>query len=180
MEDGNINPSSAGTYALLLDTLRAGRGGGSYGGGEGGTYGSHHPYTDSASIHHAVLGNRQATENDNDCTRTLLGKGLDSIRDSFEGLVRDNQFTSLTKSISDAEFRSLDRQRDIERVIADNAKAAAECCCGIKQKMCEDKAELKSEILAVETRTISRELDTANRIILEMKIAAGNGHGGGH
>ena len=87
--------------------------------------------------------NAQYIENQADCTREVLSADIAGVRQSFENLARDNQFAAITKAVSDghcqinnninnSEFRNIDRISNIEREMAANARAAAECCCDTK------------------------------------------------
>lgn len=99
----------------------------------------------------------------------------------IENLLDQNQFAATNSNITECcnrttdnqvngEFRMADRLRDIEREMNANARTAAQCCCDLKLQACEDKAELKAEILAVETRNIQRDLDNCNRQLSESNI----------
>lgn len=116
-----------------------------------------------------------------DRNMTVAQLGLDRVSDQNEETRRNlgearvmDNITASCNRISDqqvnGEFRTLDRLRDQDREIAANAREAAKCCCDLKLQMCEDKAELKAEILAVETRNIQRDLDNANRQLSEQTI----------
>jgi hypothetical protein len=110
-----------------------------------------------------------------------IAEGNRQTAAGIENLLDQNQFeatnanlTSCCNRVVDGqvsgEFRMSDRLRDIEREMNANAREAAKCCCDLKLQACEDKAELKAEILAVETRGIQRDLDTANRQLSESNI----------
>lgn len=84
------------------------------------------------------------------------------------------------KNVSDAEFRSLDRQRDIERTMADNAKDAALCCCKLESEMakgfgaaalkaCEDKNDLSKQMAEGFSNIKDRELNAANAKITQLE-----------
>lgn len=104
----------------------------------------------------------------NEETRRVLGEAR--IMDNING-----SCTRVLETQVNGEFRMSDRLRDLEREMAANARTAAECCCDLKLQMCEDKAELKSEILAVESRNIERSLNAANAELTALKtqIACG-------
>jgi hypothetical protein len=81
-----------------------------------------------------------------------------------------------------AELRTNDRLLALQAEINANARVAAECCCDLKLKMCEDKSQVMSEIggvkasiLAVEGRAIERSLNAANAELTALKtqIACG-------
>lgn len=138
--------------------------------GVGGIYGSQGRFAGDAS--NAVRINRNGD---------FMRLGIDRVSDQNEETRRNlgearvmDNITGSCNRVSDAqingEFRMSDRLRDIEREMNANARVAADCCCDLKLKMCEDKAELKAEILAVETRGVQRDLDTANRQLSESNI----------
>jgi hypothetical protein len=105
--------------------------------------------------------------------------------------VADNQFRSelrssdqmagLGKEITNQEFRSLDRQRDIERMITQNATDAAKCCCDAKLEACKNTSDIKALIISENSATrqlmTSTALDTANAKIIQLEtINALSGH----
>jgi len=185
---GNIGTGDAGVLALLADTARAGRG---YGwGGEG--YGGGAPFASLGS--NAVRINRNADfsrlgldriSDQNEENRRILQEqniaqanqnGFNRVCDNFEDLgsrIDDKFFQS--------ELRQTDRLASLQREMNENARIAAQCCCDLKLQACEDKAELKAEILAVETRGVQRDLDRAERELQTQKIltTCGCGCGGG-
>jgi hypothetical protein len=99
--------------------------------------------------------------------------------------VADNQFRSelrFSDQISGAEFRSLDRQRDIERMITGNAKDAAACCCEAKLLACKDHSELKALIISENSMTramiTTTALDAANAKITQLETINALSHHG--
>lgn len=185
---GNLDPYTAGTLALLTDTARAGRGGFGYGGyGEGGGYYGGPFATPSAN---AVRINRNAE---------FTKLGLDRVSDQNEENRRllqeqntsnqmTNGFMRIGDRLVDQEFRNGDRLRDLEREINQNARTAADCCCETQKEIlrldasnnlkfaelgkdiCNVEARLTSEIKAIESRTIQRDLDRAERRINQLEI----------
>lgn len=82
----------------------------------------------------------------------------------FESLNDQNQFASTNKNIIDGcnrttdsitnmEFRSLDRQRDIEKLVVDGQKEAAACCCDAKLEACKNTAEIKALVIQENSKT---------------------------
>ena len=120
---------------------------GGYGGGGGYGHGGSGYYASPGA--NAVRINRNAEKigDQADCTRTILGKGLDSVRDNFENLMRANDHQGLVKAISDSEFRGSDRLRDLERIVNGNAKDAAECCCELRALITAENARTREEML---------------------------------
>lgn len=134
------------------------------------------------------------------CSEVSSAAALDRISaQNFEG-----RFNSAITTVKDgqfqAELRSGDRMRDIERemaanariaaqcccdtqkAIADAAKDAAQCCCDAKLEACKNTNEIlaaiadnKATALAVESRNIERSLNAANAELtaLRTQIACG-------
>lgn len=93
----------------------------------------------------------------------------------IENLLDQNQFSATNKNIVDgdaricdklsdnanrasdmttnSEFRMSDRLRDVEREMAANARAAAECCCDAKLEACKNTAELKALVISENSKT---------------------------
>ena len=149
--------------AILTQAMSGGfgnnRGGGSQWGGSG--YGYHTGNQVLAAEAHA---NGTATKEAIDCNAIRFTDGLNSLSSSFENQTRANQIDSVTKNLTDAEFRnsdrfsnaefrSIDRQRDIERILVDNAKEAAACCCETQKLILAEGNETRALVLAVEGRT---------------------------
>lgn len=156
--------------ALLTQAMSAfggGRGGGGGNWGGGNYYGR--PFADDASNAVRINRNQQASENDNDCTRSVLGLGLDSIRDAFEGAERTRQFNDVKDNQFRAELRTNDQIAAVRAQAVADAAAAAACCCELKLENCKNTAALTAEIKAVEARTIARELDKAEREIIFLR-----------
>lgn len=121
--------------------------------------------------------NSQMTENQADCTREVLSTDIAGVRQSFENLTRDNQFSAITKSVNDSEFRNIDRFSNIERELNANARAAAECCCDTKLLIkdttidnlrAEAATNNKNEILnamAGQTNALSCAINSLNQVV---------------
>lgn len=167
MENGNSGFSSS--DAVLWGAMNnMGRGGG--GGAWGAGYGYGAPFAGPAS--NAVRINRNA-----DMTRLSLDRISDQNEENRRILADQNttgllfnNFNRVCDRITDMEVRTNDRFRDQDREMAAIARENAKCCC-----------ELKEEIKAVETRTITRDLDRAERELQTQKIltTCGCGCGGG-
>jgi hypothetical protein len=185
MENGSLNATEIAVGSLLAGNRGGyGAGGGAWGGG----YGGYGPFASPGANAVRLNRNGQNIKEQGDCTRTLIGQGLDSVRNAFENVTRDNQFSAVTKQVTDAEFRSIDRMRDIECQIIDNAKAAAACCCEAKLTAEKNKSDILAAIAAQGSETITRELAAANSKVNQLEtinaILAGQNnnhhHGGGH
>lgn len=123
------------------------------------------------------------------CTREIIGKGQDYNLHAFDAAQESIQFGRVCDRLSDAEFRTGDRLRDIEREMAANAREAAKCCCDVKVQSANDKAEIlaaiadsKATTLAVESRGVERMLNAtqAELTALKTQVACGCGCHGHH
>lgn len=154
-EMAGISTDTAGTLALLADTNRAGRGGG-YWGGEGGGYGGYaSPAANAVRL---------------DANRDIYNAGQDRLALNLDNAQEERRNQNLCNRLSDSEFRTVDRLRDIEREMTANARVASECCCENKLAICELKSDLTAEIKAVESRAIQRELDAAQSELSQRNI----------
>lgn len=99
----------------------------------------------------------------------------------IENLLDQNQFEATNGNINECcnrtldmqvngEFRMSDRLRDIEREMAANARAAAECCCDAKLLATQNHAETLAAIADLKTSNVQRDLDAANRQLTESNI----------
>lgn len=189
--------------AVLTAAMSGGLGGNRYGGGQwgGGGYGFMQPGNSclAAEAHANGTATKEAINGVSDTVRLGFDSNQEQIRESrtIDQFTRlgDNQFrteirssdqhAALTKSLSDAEFRSIDRQRDIERLVLEGQKEAAKCCCEAKLQACKDHAELKALTIAENsaTRELIRgdALVAANARITQLEtINALQENGGGH
>lgn len=170
---GNIGADTAGIFALLADTARAGRGWGGGWGGEGG-YPGYGVFASPGA--NAVRLNRN-----NDAIRSLSDRNADqseetrrliqsqntnaNISDGFNRICEriNTEATANRDLIFQQELRNGDRLRDLQKEMNDNARIAAQCCCDLKLQACEDKAQIIAEVKAVETRAVERDLNRAER-----------------
>jgi len=170
MENGSINPSEVATLSLL---------GGGYGGyGYGGRGGY-------------AVGN-QVLAAEAHANGTASDAKLDSLAGSFHNVninskfdrlnenISDQEFrstaaiTSLNKDITDSEFRTIDRNRDIERLVVQGQKEAAECCCEAKVLAVQNQAALlagQAQILANQASDV-RVADAVANAIQNSKLDA--------
>lgn len=118
---GTVGTDTAGILALLADTSRAGRGN-MYGGGEGGS-GGFAPWASPGSNGVRIETVGQKVEDQNDCTRTLLGQGLGTIQNQFENATRAGENARICTKISEADQRNTDGQFRAELRGADQANA---------------------------------------------------------
>jgi hypothetical protein len=177
-------------YNQGIDTtsLLLARGFGGYGGGYGNGLSGGGGYSGGGYLTAEAHANGTATKEAIDCNSAQFLSGLDRVSDQNKE-TRDNfRFDQLSQSINNQEFRSLDRQRDIERLMTDNAKDSAKCCCDAKllasQNACDTQKLVSAEanatrelILAVEGRSNIRLLDAANAKITQLEtINALSGH----
>lgn len=196
MENNYNGAGQIGVNDLLLARGVGGYGGFGFGGYPSG-YGS---FAGPAANAVRLNRNEAVTRDSGECTRLTLGAGLDRISDQNEENRRMAEFTSIRDGQTNSEFRNADRLRDIEREIAANARAAAECCCETQKELlkqtaqmekgfCEAKLEAckntneilaaiadnKATILAAESRNVERALNAANAELTALKtqIACG-------
>lgn len=161
MEGSNgFTTSDAVLTAAMSGGLNGGnRGGmGDWGGGMG--YGLQAGNSVLAAESHA---NGTALKASIDCHSEQFGAGLDRI--SAQNAETRNLFKldEILKGTADAEFRSLDRQRDIERLVVDNAKEAARCCCDAQLLAQKNACELKA--LVISENSATRELIRGDALI---------------
>lgn len=153
---GAMNNMGRGGYGY------GGGGGGAWGNGYGGGWGGHSVWASPGSNAVRINRNAEITKSENDCNRHLFGQAFNSVRDSFEDATRQTQFNRICDRGVDAEFRTSDRLSSIEREMAANARAAAECCC-----------ETQKELLKMETRNVERFCGLeAGQAAIEAKIDA--------
>ena len=148
-------------------------------GGFGGyNYGA--PYADLASNAVRINRNEGVTRDAQKCTTDTLTANLARISDQAEEGRRSAQFTALVDSGTNAEFRTLDRLRDIrdgqfqgelrtndrlrdlERIMIDGQRDADKCCCDLKIEMLKCCCETQKLVSAEGTAT--RELINQNTI----------------
>jgi hypothetical protein len=170
MTNGNIDSSSAGTLALMYDTLRAGRGyGGGYGEGGGyGFWGGHGTYAGPGSNAVRIDSVSQKVEDQADATRELLGAQVDAAAASFENLTRANEFAATNKNIADTSSRICDRlseqalreaidngnaRLDNQRQLSDMRAESAKCCCDTQRLVIEKACETERLVLAENQKT---------------------------
>lgn len=181
--------------AILTQAMSGGfgnnRGAGDWGGGYG--YGAGNQVL--ASEAHA---NGTAVSAKADCNAQRFSDGLNSLSDQFANVsqtakfdrlnenISDQEFrssaalTAITKDLADSEFRTIDRNRDIERLLVQNAQDAAKCCCDAQllaqQNACDTQKLILSEgnetralILAVESRANVASLAVAQARITQLE-----------
>lgn len=175
MENG---AGQIGVNDLLL--ARGVGGGYGYGGGFLGAGGYGGVGVTSQVLSADALANGTATKTSIDCNSRQFIAGLARVSDQAEETRRLAAFENINKNITDSEFRSLDRQRDIEKLIVDGQKEAAQCCCDAKllaaQNACDTQKLISGEatktrelILEVEARNVSKALDAANARITQLE-----------
>lgn len=174
---------------IALGSLLSGRNYG-YGGAWGNGYPGHGTYAGPSANAVRLDRNAEISKESDDCTRLTLGAGLDRISAQAEEARREGQFLATVNATTNAEFRTMDRLRDIEKQLVDNAKDAAKCCCDLKIQACEDKAQILAAIAAQGTETVTRELNQANARITQLETISsivqacgccnGNGPGAGN
>ncbi len=173
---GGIDAATAGTYALTMDTLRAGNGYNRGGEGGGGMYCN--SFANQSSIQHGIANMSQKVEDQADCTRMLNKLGLDSVSASFENQTRAGQVESILKANTDSEFRGIARDNATNARIDANNTASIErdhraeiallkCCCeaektalAIEGRSNLDKlAEARAALVAKDSEITNAKLD---------------------
>lgn len=178
MDNGNsgLHNSDVATLALLQNASYGPRGGywgGVYPHGHGAGVGYPGNSTLAAMAHangtadyEAVKGNRDA-----------ILAGLTSQGESFREIRNIEQFSK----VSDQGWRNLvtlgdkidNAQLNQLRENADIRQQIATCCCETKAAIAETKAELKTEMLAIEGRAFKDKLDTTRAELTALKTVAG-------
>ena len=142
--DSSINSNEIATLSLL-QSRGFGGGGYGYGVGAGGGIGA-------GVLTAEALANGTATNAKIDANADRASNSIAGVRSAFDNQTRNVQFDQVNQNITNMEFRSLDRQRDIERQIVDNAKDAAKCCCETQKLITSEAATTRTLILEVEAR----------------------------
>lgn len=152
-----------------IDDFLTVRGFGGWGAG-GGWGGGHGSFAGPSSNAVRIDSIGQKVEDQADCTRGILGQQFQTISSQFENATRDRQFNALQNELFQSELRTRDLFDAKGR--EDNARFAAldKCCCDALLQACEDKAELKAEILAVEARTVAHDRDKAERMVERLQL----------
>ena len=142
--DSSINSNEIATLSLL-QSRGFGGGGYGYGVGAGGGIGA-------GVLTAEALANGTATNAKIDANADRASNSIAGVRSAFDNQTRNVQFDQVNQNITNMEFRSLDRQRDIERQIVDNAKDAAKCCCETQKLIVSEASATRTLILEVEAR----------------------------
>lgn len=162
--NGNVNSADIATLSLLGRPY--GYGGG-YGGGGGGPWGAGGSGGGYGYGGHSGVGYLAAESGANGTAvnAKIEGNGhrIDAQTQMFDSAERSRQFTELKDSQSEERLSTQAAVFQLQKDIADNAKEAAKCCCDTNLEATKSAAALTAEIKAVESRTISRELDRCER-----------------
>lgn len=175
-ENSGVNPTDAATLALFS----GGYGGGIGVGGRGGLYYGNE--TLAAQSHADGTAVKEAI----DCNDKRASDGLARISEQNRAQSCNDREARTTDRITNMELRNGDRLRDIERLVGQNAKDAAQCCCDAKLEACKGTAEIKALIIAENSETRNQirgdALSAANAELTALKtqIACGCCNGGGH
>lgn len=162
---GNVQPADIATLSLLNRPYGAGYG---FGGGYGGS-GLHFGNSNLAAEAHAN-GTAVAAKIEGNAEK------IDAQSAMFDSAERSRQFKDLSDQMTAAEKNLSDQHTattqalnghslETLKAINEAAKEAAKCCCDAQLEAQKNTADLKAEILAVETRTVTRELDRAERTL---------------
>jgi len=176
MDNSSLNATEIAVGSLLAGNRGGVGGGGAWGGGYNMMYPGNsvlaaNAHADGTAVKEAV-----------DCNSKQFIAGLARVSDQAEESRRINSFEAIRDGQFQAELRSGDRLRDLERLVIDGQKEAAKCCCDARLERCEDTnkilsaiADSKATALAVESRGIERSLNAANAELTALKtqIACG-------
>lgn len=127
-----------------------------------------------------ALANGTATNAKIDANADRASDSIAGVRSAFDNQTRSMQFSEVNKNIADMEFRSLDRQRDIERQLVDNAKEAAKCCCETQKLVTAEATATRALILEVEGRANVAALAQAQAKITQLETISALSRGNGH
>ena len=192
MTQGNIDASSAGTYALLLDTLRAGRGSGGgygYGGGEGG-YGGYGLHAGNSVLAARAHADGTAIKEAIDKNGIIAIQGMDGIKQSFEDGTRTQQFFELSREHTDLERRVNDQNAALVGTLNDLRSDFKDCCCETQKLIIAEGTRTRELMLTTElqnakdsnniTATVNGINNAAalNTAAIIAAIQNGGGHGG--
>lgn len=165
---GSINPSDVATLSLLG---RGGYGGGyGYGGGSGhGNFGF-----DGSVVNANVEANRVMNAQGQDCISQQISDNADRNRDTVSLIQSQGSTNRIIDSILASERVNTASFNTIEREMAANARAAAECCCELKAG--------QAQILANQectTRVADAVASAQQNAKLDILLADNGGHGRG-
>ena len=149
MENG-IGNNDAATLALLS--------GGGYGGIGIGNRGYGAGIAPSNVLRENVLADGTALKAASDCHMDQLSAALDRISAQNSETRNILKLDEITKGQSDSEFRILDRQRDAEKQLYDNAAAAASCCCETQKLIVAENAKTRDLINSNTIADLNRQL----------------------
>ena len=93
-----------------------------------------------------------------DASADRASDNIAGVRSAFDNQTRNAQFAQVNKNIADSEFRSLDRQRDIEKQLVDNAKESAKCCCETQKLVTAEATATRLLMLEIEGRATTSKL----------------------
>jgi len=189
--DGNVDAGSAATLALLADTARAGRGGGYWGGGEGGFYGG--PYANLSSLQHGIHHTDENVKCEGDKTRINTDAKAERVFAGIENIERTFSFNRICDRLTDvdqrntdnqfrAELRTNDQIASIREQMTKDAAAAALCCCKLEAQAAKDHGETQAAIAAINAKIDANKEISELRAQLETQrilTQCGCGCGGG-
>jgi len=181
-----MGDSSLNATEIAVGSLLAGGRGGIGGGGAWGSGEFCNTFANPSANAVRIDRNAQQNEDQHDCTRGIMESNFRGLSDGFIQQSTNDQFNRICTAIAasdnraadqrfQSELRTNDRLLALQAEINENARVAAQCCCDLKLQACEDKAELKAAVLAVEGRAIERSLNAANAELTALKtqIACG-------
>jgi len=176
MGDSSLNATEIAVGSLLA----GGRGGVGYGGAWGGGGEYCNTFANPSANAVRIDRNGQMIEDHADATRMVMESNFRGLSDGFIAQAAADNVNRICTAIQasdnraadqrfQSELRTNDRLLALQAEINANAREAAKCCCDLKLQMCEDKSELKADILAVESRAVERALNAANAKITQLE-----------
>lgn len=169
VNDGNggyVGPGDIATLSLLGRGFSYG-----HGYGYGGSHGHVRDSVLAADAH--ADGSAVAAKVD------AVGEKTDAQTNMFDAAERSRQFEATAALLAEGRLAAQASMNALNQRVSDVAADAAKCCCDAQLQAERNAASLRAEILAVESRTITRELercerrlegaDTANTIVAALQ-----------
>jgi hypothetical protein len=138
-----------------------------YGGRYGFGYG--HEWANDTTNQHTANFNREATRNENSCTRSLFDQAMRNIEERFEDGVRRDENARVCDKINDHDQRNNDSLTSLERRLddklaaiakeqADSSKEALKQFCDLKEQHKETQKAIEVTSLETENRDLREQL----------------------
>lgn len=128
-------------------------------------------YANQSTIQHGLNYNRQETENQADCTRSVINQGLDTLLGQFESAERARQFSHIGDNQFRMELRLADHAVATQQLINDNFRKCDQNFCDMKAEVL--KLQSGHELLAVKIDN-NAELAQKNAEIIALQAQLDN------